>query len=97
MKSYLLTSRLLNAKDNGIYNYCPYCMKKWKEQFKDSPNASYLDSLKPLTYKKYLVLDGKDKHGDDIKYIDEFWECSRCDKKLTTDDFLVYCQSEKKA
>lgn len=91
MKEYLLSNHMLHATQNGIMSYCPYCYKETKKRI-EGTKQDFKDFLKPLIYKKFLVLDGKDKHGNDIKYINEYWECTHCERKLTTDDFVLnYC------
>lgn len=89
-KTYLLTKKTLNPSNNGKYNYCPYCLKDFEEK-NQNKNISYKETMDPLTYFKFMIVDQNQK-GETYKAIDEYWECQRCKKHLTPDDFLKsYC------
>lgn len=90
MKRYLLQKTQLSK--NNKYNYCPYCVDEYTRQ-NGKEKSNYMEILSPITYQRIMEVD-KDKNGNETKYVDEFWECSRCKKKLTSEDFRMrYCAS----
>lgn len=87
MEYHLLERKMLSATENGRYNYCPICYRKLKQS---NPDVNYKDVIKPLIFYRYLIIEGVDHNGKEIKYFDDFWECSRCSKKYSLNE-LVDC------
>lgn len=85
---YTLSKKQLPA--GVITHYCPYCYKKKRKELKNTKRdpANELDTL---TYIKGLVIYVL-KNGEKRKYIDEFWTCPHCQKRIDDKDFLKsYC------
>lgn len=83
MKQYLLAKHQLHPNNNGEMNYCPYCLKGLKDE---KVSFNFRDILHPLTYFKFLEV-AQTKDGKEYKAINEYWECDRCTRKLTPEDF----------
>ena len=90
MKTYQLVRKALNPSNNGIYNFCPYCLKDF-ERKNQNKNITYKEAMDPLFYVKNLIIT-ENKKGETVKELDEHWECNRCHRCLTSDDWLkMYC------
>lgn len=89
MKYFNLERKQLSTDGNGKYNYCPYCIKDIK---KLTPDKDYKEVMKPIIYNKVLCVDDEHfkENGDNVKWIEEFWECPRCRKKLTDEDYVLH-------
>lgn len=88
MERYTLASKPLQPGTQ--MNYCPYCFKVKKNQLKGTKKTVF-DELDPLTYVKELQIIPL-KNGEKKKYIDVFYTCETCHKKITDDDFVMaYC------
>lgn len=86
MTKTLITRMQLHPLKNGRMNYCPYCLKVFSEKNKNK-NITYKDVMEPLVYVKYQINHETD-NGDMVTELEEYWECKRCGKHLTADDFL---------
>lgn len=75
----------------GIKNhYCPYCYKSKQKELVNT-KKSVFDELDTLTFIKDLQVM-RFKSGEEKKYIDEFWTCPNCRKRIDDKDFLKsYC------
>lgn len=88
MEKYTLAKKQLPP---GVKtHYCPYCYQSKKKQLINT-KKSVFDELDSLTYFKILEV-GHLKNGEEKKYIDEFWLCPLCKKRIDDKDFLkTYC------
>jgi len=72
------------------YNYCPYCYQKKKQELKNTA-IDPTTTISPLIYNKTLEVYVF-KNGEEKKYIDEFYICPNCKKRIDEKDFLkTYC------
>lgn len=71
-------------KNDSKFSYCPYC---WKSKKAEGKTDDVIKGELPKVYYKKLLEITKDKKGDDVKYINEFFICTNCKRQLTSDDY----------
>lgn len=67
------------------YSYCPFCVSELGDKFKETLAPLFAVDLKVVQY--VTRPDGEEKQFTSWEH---FWECERCKRPLSEDDFSKF-------